>query len=485
MVTFALLEALALTGAVYGGILLWLHPVLTDWSEAFTILGQALTLSFCFIVGLYYNDLYDSRIVRSLSGFVPRLVQALGVAMLLLVGLYVLYPKARIAEGPLVSSVLVMVGLLLVLRAIWYRLMHHPAFAERVLIVGAGPLARRLIETIEASPHAGYRIVGLLDDTEIVEGPPLRYPICGPLHSLVKIAESARANRIIVAMNERRGRLPMDQLLEAEARGIPVEDGLRTYEQLTQKLAIETLTPSLLIFSGGFIETRFHATARRLVSLAVAAVGLVLTAPLMAIIALAIKLDSRGPALFVQDRVGRWGRPFKLLKFRTMTPCEGATSEWVQDNEDRVTRAGRLLRKFRLDELPQFINIVRGDMNLVGPRPHPASNAALFAERIPYYVLRTGIRPGVTGWAQIRHGYANNLEEEIEKMRYDLYYIQHLSFWFDIRILIDTVKIVLFGRGSQVADAYPSARLGGMEPVPAPSAGLGRRTLDAPPRARR
>ena len=483
MVIFALIEAIALSGSVAGVIFLWGYPFVAGWRDVVTILTQSTTLAFCCIVGFYYNDLYDTRIVRSLGGFVPRLVQSLGVAMLLLAGLYMLFPRVRIAEGPLLSSILLMVGLLLLLRAVGYGFLHHPAFAGRVLIMGSGPLAQKLVETIEAHPHAGYRIVGLVDDARAPEGPPLRYPVYGPLGSLVKIAEEAGVNRVIVAMSERRGRLPMDQLLEAQARGILVEDGLRTYEQLTQKLAIETLTPSVLIFSGGFIETRFHAGVRRLSSLAVAAVGLVISAPLMALIALAITLDSRGPVLFVQERVGQRGRPFKLLKFRTMIPCEESASEWVQDNEDRVTRVGRFLRKFRLDELPQFINILRGDMNLVGPRPHPASNAALFAERIPYYVLRTGIRPGVTGWAQIRHGYANNLEEEIEKMRYDLYYIQHVSFWFDVRILVDTVKIVLFGRGSHTADAYPSPGLA--DAAPAPPTPLARRALESSSRARR
>jgi lipopolysaccharide/colanic/teichoic acid biosynthesis glycosyltransferase len=265
--------------------------------------------------------------------------------------------------------------------------------------------------------------------------------------------------------------MPMDQFLEAAARGIFVEDGLQTYEYLTKKLAIETLRPSLLVFSAGFRGNRLQLALRRLTNLWIAATGIVLTAPLMALIALAIKLDSQCPVLFVQDRVGLLGRHFRLIKFCTMVPSERITSDWVQDNEDRITRVGRWLRRYRLDELPQFVNILRGDMDLVGPRPHPVSNFALFADRIPYYVLRTSVRPGVTGWAQIRYRYANDLEEEIEKMRYDLYYIKHRSVWFDLRILLDTVKIVLFGRGSQTADAdRPEALADG-----APISPLGRR----------
>jgi exopolysaccharide biosynthesis polyprenyl glycosylphosphotransferase len=483
-VTLVLLEAAALFGAVAGTILVWGRPLLVDWLDAAAVLAQAAALSLCCLVAFYYNDLYDFRIVRTLGGFVSRLLQSFGVAMILLAGLYALFPETRIAEGLLLLSILLIVGLLLPLRAVGYGIMRHRVFADRVLIVGSGPLARTLIDEIDARPHFGYRIVGVVDDRPVPGEPPLRYPFLGPLQYLVTIAEEARADRIIVAMSERRGRMPMDQLLEAEARGISVEDGLRTYENLTKKLAIETLTPSMVIFSGGFTETRPQATLRRLVSLGAAAAGLVVTAPLTALIALAIKLDSPGPVLFVHDRVGLRGRHFKLLKFRTMLPPQGTTSQWVLDNEDRITRVGWWLRRFRLDELPQFVNILRGDMNLVGPRPHPVSNSPLFAERIPYYVLRTAVRPGVTGWAQIRYGYANNLGEETEKMRYDLYYIEHVSFWFDVRILCDTVKIVLFGRGSQAADAYPPDTVVDAAPVPSPPARLGTRPLEPSPPGR-
>ena len=454
--TLALLEGIVLFAAVCGTIFIWGHPLLSDWLDVAAVLGQAATLSLCCIVAFYYNDLYDLRIVRNLSEYVSRLLQSFGVALILLAGFYTLFPDTRIAEGPFLSSVLVMIGLLLPLRAVGYGILRRRAFAARVLVVGTGPLARRLIEEIDARPHLGYEIVGVADDAPANDGPPLCYPLLGPLQHLAKIAAEARADRVIVAMNERRGRMPMDQLLEIEARGIPVEDGLLTYERFAKKLAIETLRPSLLVFSGGFRKTRLQLALRRMVSLGTAAAGLVLTAPLMALTALAIKLDSAGPVLFVQDRVGLRGRQFTLWKFRTMVPSEGTKSEWVHDNENRITRVGRWLRKFRIDELPQFVNILRGDMNLVGPRPHPVSNFALFAESIPYYALRFSVRPGVTGWAQIRYGYANNLEEEIEKMRYDLYYIKHLSFWLDLRILVDTVKIVLFGRGSKAADAYPT-----------------------------
>ncbi len=180
-------------------------------------------------------------------------------------------------------------------------------------------------------------------------------------------------------------------------------------------------------------------------SLVAAIVALVILAPLLAVIAVAIKIDSPGPVLFIQDRAGLAGRRMRLLKFRTMRPSDGPTSEWERDNGARITRVGRWLRRYRLDELPQLINVLRGELNLVGPRPHPISNVALFSKEIPYYALRSVVRPGLTGWAQVRQGYANGLQEETEKMRYDLYYIKHMSAWLDLRILFATIRVVLAG----------------------------------------
>jgi lipopolysaccharide/colanic/teichoic acid biosynthesis glycosyltransferase len=187
--------------------------------------------------------------------------------------------------------------------------------------------------------------------------------------------------------------------------------------------------------------------------------GLILLAPFLAVIALVIKLDSRGPVLFFQDRAGKNGQSFRLWKFRTMHPAEVHRSEWVQDNFDRITRAGRLLRRFRIDELPQLVNILRGEMNLVGPRPHPMSNQEVFMERIAYYGLRSTVRPGVTGWAQIQYGYANNIDQETEKMRYDLYYVKNRSLWLDVTIIVRTFAIMLIGSGSsKVRSRIPPRR---------------------------
>jgi exopolysaccharide biosynthesis polyprenyl glycosylphosphotransferase len=320
--------------------------------------------------------------------------------------------------------------------------------SRRVLILGSGPQATALIEEIESAQTPRYIVCGTVDDQEPTAGTPYQDRWLGPCDSLSEIINRVHPAFIVVALADRRDRLPLHTLLDARVRGIVVEDALDFSERLMGKLAIEAIRPSMLILAKGF---RNHGTAdviTRAVSVLGALVGLVLCAPLLVAIGLAVKLDSRGSMFFIQQRAGRNGRPFGLIKFRTMHPTTQARSEWVTDNVDRITRTGQYLRRFRFDELPQLWNVLRGDMNLVGPRPHPVTNQAVFMEKIAYYGLRSTVRPGVTGWAQIRYGYANNLAEETEKMRYDLFYIKNRSVWLDLRILLMTVATVLLGAGA-------------------------------------
>jgi len=328
------------------------------------------------------------------------------------------------------------------------RAIRVPTTDERVLILGGGGVARAVIEVIE-SPGSRWTIAGVLADTWATDAPP-PFPLMGSLADLKGIIRRIRPDRILVALEDRRGRLPVDALLEARAYGITVEDGVALYERLSGKLAIEALWPSALLYSKGLRPRRFAAMLARAMSMAAALFGLVVALPLLPLIALFIRLDSKGPIFFTQERVGRYGRRFGLVKFRTMQVEKSNGSEWMRDNADRLTRSGRWLRRLHLDELPQFWNILHGDMNLVGPRPHPSSNYELFIARIPFYALRASVRPGLTGWAQIRYGYANTLEEETEKMRYDLYYIKHRSIWLDFGILLHTAGSLIAGRSTEV-----------------------------------
>ncbi len=457
VLALAMLEISLLSVGISGTILWWVRPGPHDLPDLAVHLSQALALAVCCVVSFYYNDLYDIRRVKTFEQFGMRLLQSVGVAFILLAGLYTVFPQLRLSDGPFFSSVVVLAVLLVPIRGILYAVMKTHAVHGRVLILGGGPLAGKVATEIQAAPQFRYSILGFVDDTNgnAISDPTtqaaLQCPVVGKLECLDEVIGRLRPDRIIVALAERRGRLPVWDLLNARLRGILVEDGTEAYEHITGKLSIENLTPSDLLFSKDFERPGPQVLVRRAISLAASFIGLVATAPLMGIIAIVIKLDSRGPVLFIQERVGVAGRVFRLLKFRTMHPkSEDATEPvWGRDVASRITRVGRWLRKLRLDELPQFLNIIKGDMDLVGPRPEMACNVKAMTEKIPYYAMRQMVRPGITGWAQIKHCYSVSQDDVAEKVRYDLFYIKHMSFWFDLRILIDTVKIVLFGRGAR------------------------------------
>lgn len=319
---------------------------------------------------------------------------------------------------------------------------------RRVLIVGDGPLAYELREAVERRPHLGYEVVDVLPLEENADT-----RCAPPVQQLQEAITLWRPRWIIWAPRDRRGNLPATVLLPQRVHGVRVSEGTAAYELITGKLAIEALSPSAILFGTGFVESELRRILARLGSVVAASAGLVVAAPAMLGIAAVIKLDSPGPVFFVQKRIGLEGSTFNLMKFRTMHAGVESRSLWVRDNCHRLTRVGRVLRRYRIDELPQLINVLRGEMNLIGPRPHPVANHAMFAETIPYYWLRTLIRPGLTGWAQVRYGYANDIEEETEKVRYDLYYIKHRSLLLDLKIIWATVGAVLKGGGEETAEA--------------------------------
>jgi len=327
-------------------------------------------------------------------------------------------------------------------------------WCRRILVIGKTPLGEQVVREIANRPAYG-EVIGVLDERLSGTADGDESVRTRDLARLDAVIDKLSPDHIVVALTDRRNRTPLMQALltSAFARGITIESGADCYERLSGKLALESWTPMSVVFSGQLSPSRAQQIVARVISLAVAIVSLVVLLPLFLIIALAIKLDSRGPVLFVQERVGAYGRPFRLFKFRSMHDGPARCSEWEQDNLDRVTRVGKWLRAFRMDELPQLINIIRGEMNLVGPRPHPTSNLELFTlvarnlneltgAAVSCYALRTSVRPGITGWAQVRYHYANNLEEEIEKLKYDLYYIKHMSPWLDFLILLETLKVV-------------------------------------------
>lgn len=420
--------------------------------------GHALALTLCGIFVLHFNDLYDLRRVRGFGVFVRRLPKAL--AMMFVLGTIVqwLVPALQTSWRFLAETVVLCGGALLPLRGVLHHFLAVHPFSRRVLVLGTTELAGKLVQEMLAEPDLRDVVVGIADDGSWEFQPALPILRLGLLDNLAGIIEGFEPDLIVCATRERHHPMLARELLKPRSRGIRVEDGMVTYERLTGKIAIEYATPRAILFSGESKPSWLALSLSRALSFLVALGGLVLLLPFLLPVALLIKLDSDGPVFFLHERVGLGGRPFRLIKFRTMTTGE-APSEWAADNHHRTTRVGHWLRRFRIDELPQFVNILRGDMNLVGPRPHPVSNVGLFTERIPYYGVRCSVRPGVTGWAQIRYGYANDLEEETEKMRYDLHYIRHLSLGLDLRILFETVKVVIAGSKPAAIAASPGAQV--------------------------
>jgi exopolysaccharide biosynthesis polyprenyl glycosylphosphotransferase len=442
---------------ITSGLLVLLPALQVYGPHQYGWMWVALPSATCCAVAYYCSDLYDPRIINNFKEFRARLPQALLLAAVFLgayfslavwFGLSVVHPSYALA-GMLFS-----VAISIPVRWTASSVLQKTPFVERILILGMGPLALRIANALsrDGVPHE----LASLEEGEGGRGVstsahPPGCPILGSVADLEEVVEKFRPHRIVVALTDRRRRLPVQELLHHLVMNeIAVEDGVQAYERIAGKLALENLNPSFLLFSGAFKKSSLLLGLQRGLSIAVSVAGLIATAPVFALIAVVIKLDSKGPIFFRQSRAGVHGRPFDLVKFRTMRLVDPGSerSLWAADNEDRITTVGRWLRRFRLDELPQFINILRGDMNLVGPRPLPVGNAALFRERIPYFQLRELIRPGLTGWAQVRNGYANGLAEETEKMRYDLYYIKNMSLWMDLRILADTTKAVISVGGS-------------------------------------
>jgi sugar transferase (PEP-CTERM system associated) len=437
---FAWLDGLAAV-TVYAAAIVVLPPSelpASPWGLA----ARALLVALVCVLAFYYNDLYNFEVPHDVGQLFRRLCRALGLTALVLAVGYLLFPGLILGGNVASYALLLTLVSVLLVRVTVYTLAKQAPFSERVLILGGGPLAAELARHIRTRPDLALRLVGVL--TPGAEAGP---PRLGSYGDVADVVRRHRPDRIVVAMPDRRGNLPVSELLACRFRGITIEEGTRVFERFTGRLAVESLTPSTLIFGDGFGARRLPRLLMRALSLAVALVALVLTAPLIALIALAVRLESPGPAFFIQDRVGLHGRRFRLVKFRTMreTAAGPADSVWGRDNASRVTRLGALLRRYRLDELPQCLNILRGDMNLVGPRPEMASNVATFSAVIPYYNLRHEVRPGLTGWAQVKAGYSMSTEEVTRKLCYDLYYIKHMSPAFDLQILIDTVKFILSG----------------------------------------
>jgi lipopolysaccharide/colanic/teichoic acid biosynthesis glycosyltransferase len=478
---------------------------------------SSLIVAFLAQLSLAFNELYDFRVSSSRYERMARFLTSTSSAVLLVTLALVMtraWDVERVLEFPalpfaqtvvlLTTALFAAFLLVFVWRHVFHLILRRSAFHERLLILGSGRSARRLMDELQARENSGFELVALLARSDEVgdrrrgdrraagaseantgnpwfeaslrNEPAARGPAvfedltetklllapapgsrlelapagAGEKEPLPELCQRLRVDLIVVAFEERRGSLPTEELLGCRLDGVQVQEAEAFFERLTGKIQAEAMRPSYLIFNPGFEVHPLAAMAKRLVDFVLAALGLLVLGPLMLAVALAVRLDSAGPVLFRQERVGRRGRAFTLCKFRSMrTDAEKLTGPvWASEDDPRVTRVGKWIRKTRMDELPQLFNILAGSMSLVGPRPERPHFVAELAQKLPYYNQRHTTKPGLTGWAQINYPYGNTVEDALQKLQYDLFYIKYQSLLFDLSILFHTVKTVLLRKGT-------------------------------------
>ncbi len=446
-------EACLLYGSIIAAAYLRLgsNDAIFELTAKHGFLKALVATVFC-LISFYLYDLYDFVVMHDRRELVLRLVQALGLAWIGLALLIYLVPAMLIGRGVSLFALPLALFLMVAWRvsALW--LLGHPSVGERILIVGSGTQAIETAREVLERRDTGYRIVGFVDNKPELLGVSLVNPrVIGLTNEMGAVVKREGVNRIIVAMGERRGQFPTQELLDLSLSGdVVIEECASFYERLTGRVHLDMMRPSWLIFSGRGRQARLSGVVRLAVHRGAALVGGIVSFPIALMTALLIKLESPGPIFYRQERVGQSGRTFNVIKFRSMrTDAEKDGPVWARvGGDDRVTRVGRVIRKIRVDEIPQFWNILRGEMNFVGPRPERPHFVRQLAEEIPFYDQRHLIPPGLTGWAQIKYPYGASIEDARQKLQYDLYYIKNQSLVLDAVILFETVKTILFGRGT-------------------------------------
>ncbi len=426
---------------------LWSLDSLLRLNNALFIEGgylKILALTFVVLLLSHGFDLYDSTQVGARPEEAFRILFVLGTVALVLGALMYFVPEFLPGRSSALAGVLILAVALFGWRWAYGWLAQQPLFRERVYVVGTGDRAQRLLGGLRRQA-LGVEVVGWTGD---IEGEHTRQAMAS---HLVSVARERGVHRVIVAMADRRGTLPVEELLALRLAGVKVEEATSWLEKISGCIDVDHLYPSWLIFTEGFKLNTLRRVVRRILNFTAALIGVVVTLPLLPLVALAIRLDSPGAVLYRQIRVGRGGKTFYCYKFRTMrSDAEADTgATWALDNDPRITRVGKFLRSSRLDEIPQLWCVLKGDMHFVGPRPERPEFVEWLSKEIPYYGVRHVVRPGITGWAQVQYKYGNTLEDAREKLQYDLFYIKNASVGLDLLIMFQTVKIVTLGRGAR------------------------------------
>jgi sugar transferase (PEP-CTERM system associated) len=415
------------------------------------MLPKALVITSVCQLCLYYGDFYDDpQLTRNRTELLIRTLRALGMTLLMLAALYTIVPSLIVARGVLAPTATLAAAAVIAWRLVFTWVTRRVGPRERLLLVGHSPAGLALARELHEREDAGVQVVGFVDPDGATNHVAGALPYLGTIEDIPALVRARSVDRVVLSLVDARGKLPMDKLLEMKLDGVRFDHFASVYEEYTGKIAVENLRPSWLIFSSGFRKTRWLPAAKRAIDIAGGAVGLLLTGPIVLILAAAVKLTSSGPAFYCQQRVGRAGHLFAVRKLRSM--CADAERDtgpvWAKAGGDaRITPLGRFMRRTRLDELPQFWNILAGHMSLVGPRPERPEFVQQLTRQIPFYGQRQVIKPGLTGWAQVRYTYGASVEDAIEKLQYDLFYIKHMSVGLDIFIMFETIKTVLLRRG--------------------------------------
>lgn len=417
-----------------------------DYSSAMAVGGVGCFLS------LYYCDAYTPTVLCSVRRTLPVLVCATGISFVLATfGGFAFSTTAK--AGPVISHMAGFYFSLLLAGRLMFRLVSSSErFTQRVLVIGASELGSRVADLLRERPNLGYELVGFLSDDadySFAGAQISGVPILGQVDRIEKIVDELRVSRIVVASKSRDEHFPAEALLRWKLAGVPVESGVSFFERVSGKIDLQGLRASYLIFSDGFHVGRVGEAFIRLIDVTGAAVMLLLASPALGVCAAAIRIESPGPIFYRQVRVGRGGRQFLLVKLRSMREdAEQSTGPVFANQHDaRVTRVGRFLRKSRLDEVPQLWNVLQGEMSLVGPRPERPEFVEMISDHYPHFRLRSEVKPGVTGWAQVRYSYVNEMDGFLEKLSYDLYYMKYRSVGMNLVVLWQTIKTVVLFRG--------------------------------------
>jgi sugar transferase (PEP-CTERM system associated) len=424
----------------------WQHP-----DSAYVLLnyeGGYLKIVVATVAVLIFShlfDLYEPMQWNERGELYFRLLMVPGILALVTAALAYIFPRLLIGNNTVVLALVLVTATLFTWRLVYAWLAQGPYLRERVYVLGIGERAQRLVNGLRTRTELGVEVAGWSGN---VEGAMTREAIAAHLMESIR---GHRMHRVIVAMEDRRGTLPVMEMLHLRLNGVKIEEATSWLEKISGRIEVDNLYPSWLIFAEGF---RFSATflvVRRLIAILASALLLLVVLPIIPFVILAIKLDSPGSILYRQKRVGLGGKVFYCYKFRTMRQdAESDTGPtWAGDDDPRITRVGKFLRKSRLDEIPQLWCVVKGDMAFVGPRPERPEFVEMLSKVIQYYPVRNAVRPGITGWAQVKYKYGNTVDDAKEKLQYDLYYIKNASLGLDLMIMFQTVKIVLLGRGAQ------------------------------------